>query len=414
MRGVSVFGLGFVGLTTALGFADKGFAVRGYDVDKERVETIAAGRLPFIEPGLDDALKRCLGRTFTLADSPAAAVEESDAVFFCVGTPCGENGRADLTYLFSALDAARPALADGRFRALTVKSTVPPGTTSGEVIPHTSGWAGDFAVANNPEFLREGKCWEDFTQPDRIVVGAEDLRAAALLRELYEPFGAPVHLVSLNTGEYIKYLSNTLLANLISWSNEMALMADALGGVEVGPAFRILHEDKRLRGSGIRTYIYPGCGYGGYCLPKDTRALAARAAASGFEPRILREVIAANDGMPAAAAEKIQKILPKGKPLGVLGLSFKPESDDVRDSPAAKIIGELVKRGYSEFFAYDPVANGVFDAVYKLAGVTYCDTAEEVIEKCDTIAVVTTWAEFAGLSERWPGKRWADCRYFLK
>jgi UDPglucose 6-dehydrogenase len=261
---IGVFGLGFVGLTTALGFAEKGFAVKGYDINAQRLQTIAKGVLPFLEPGLDEALKRHLGRGFCPAPDATEVARECDVLFFCVGTPCDEQSKADLTYLFAALDKILPILPDGRFRVLVVKSTVPPGTAKNKVIPYLreKGFNddGNFAVANNPEFLREGKCWDDFMHPDRIVCGAQNEQAAALLQAIYASFAAPVHLVSLNTGEFIKYLSNTLLASLISFSNEMSIIADAIGGIDTGLAFHILHEDKRLHGSGIVSYIFPGCG----------------------------------------------------------------------------------------------------------------------------------------------------------
>jgi UDPglucose 6-dehydrogenase len=321
---IGVFGLGFVGLTTALGFAEKGFVVKGYDIDVLRLQTIAGGVLPFLEPGLDEALKRHLGCGFCPVSDAVEAAQESDVLFFCVGTPCSEQGRAELTYLFAALDSVLPALQDTRFRALVVKSTVPPGTTENEVIPYLreKGFSNDegFAVANNPEFLREGKCWDDFLHPDRIVCGTQSKRAAALLQTIYAPFAVPIHLVSLNTGEFIKYLSNTLLASLISFSNEMSIIANAIGSIDTGMAFRILHEDKRLRGSGIASYIFPGCGYGGYCLPKDTQAMAGQAKAHGVEPRLLNDVIAINSDMPAYFVKKVTSLVSTGVPIGILGL----------------------------------------------------------------------------------------------
>ena len=196
---IGVFGLGFVGLTTALGFAEKGFVVKGYDVNAQRLQTIANGVLPFLEPGLDEALKRHVGRGFCPVPDATEASRESDVLFFCVGTPCDGQGRADLTYLFAALDSILLALRDERFRTLVVKSTVPPGTTEGKVIPYLreKGFndGEGFAMANNPEFLREGKCWDDFMHPDRIVCGTQNRQAAALLQAIYAPFAAPGHLV---------------------------------------------------------------------------------------------------------------------------------------------------------------------------------------------------------------------------
>jgi UDPglucose 6-dehydrogenase len=414
---VGVFGLGFVGLTTALGLAEKGCLVAGYDVDNTRLRTIGQGNVPFLEPGLGEALSRHLGTRFMPVSSPEEAVRKSDVIFFCVGTPCGEDGKADLTYLFSALDSVLAHLNSEKFRVLVIKSTVPPGTTQKDVIPylHSKGFSEGqtFAVANNPEFLREGKCWEDFIKPDRIVCGTGNEKAFEMLRVLYEPFNAPIYQVSLNTGEFIKYLSNTLLASLISYSNEMSMIADAIGDVDTGKAFRVLHEDKRMKGAAITSYLYPGCGYGGYCLPKDTQAMAAQAKLNGAVPRLLEDVVAINDGMPSYFVKKIVSSVSREKTVGILGLSFKPDSDDVRDSPAAKIINLLIKEGYGKIIAYDPVAVEQFKKLYQFKHIDYCGSGELVCDKSDIIVLVTAWAEFKSLFSNFSRKLWIDCRYFL-
>jgi UDPglucose 6-dehydrogenase len=414
---VGVFGLGFVGLTTALGLAEKGFPVKGYDVDNGRLRAIAQGTVPFLEPGLNEALSRHLGAGFIPVMGPLEAIRESDVVFFCVGTPCGEDGKADMAYLYSALDSVSACLNDEKFRVLVIKSTVPPGTTERDVIPYLrcKGFpeGKNFAVANNPEFLREGKCWEDFIHPDRIVCGTGNKKAFEILRALYEPFSAPVYNVSLNTGEFIKYLSNTLLASLISYSNEMSVIADGIGGIDTGTAFRILHEDKRLKGPGIASYIYPGCGYGGYCLPKDTQAMAAQARANGVAPRLLEDVISINDGMPSYFVRKIASLVSREKTVGILGLSFKPDSDDVRDSSAAKIISLLIREGYDNIAAYDPAAMSRFEKLYQFKNIDYCGSGGAVCEKSDVIVLVTAWSEFKSLFSVFSQKAWIDCRYFL-
>ena len=249
---VTVFGLGFVGLTTAVGFAEKGITVYGFDVDSARVDIIGNGKLPFFEPGLDKALIRNLNRTFYIADSIEHAVEESDCVYYCVGTPYSEGGQADLTYLYSAVDTTLRCIHDERFRVLVIKSTVPPSTTREKVIPYIESKGFDvgnnIGVANNPEFLREGYCWDDFMNADRIVLGVSDNRSEEILRNLYEGFDIPVYAVSPNTGEFIKYLSNALLATLISYANEMSVIADTIGDIDVAEAFHILHMDKRWGG----------------------------------------------------------------------------------------------------------------------------------------------------------------------
>ena len=409
---VTVFGLGFVGLTTAVGFAEKGIRVYGIDVDNERAEVIRSGRLPFYEPGLDDALVRNLGRTFFVTDGVEEAIRESDCIYYCVGTPYGEGGQADLAYLYSAIESTLGQIKDDRFRVLVTKSTVPPSTSLTKVVPFVEGKGfrvgESLGVANNPEFLREGHCWDDFMNADRIVLGVSDKKSEGILRELYSDFDIPVFAVSLNTGEFIKYLSNTLLAMLISYSNEMSIMADVIGGIDVAEAFRILHMDKRWGGCDMTTYAYPGCGYGGYCLPKDTNAIYSLVKGLGFDAGILRNVIATNDRMPEFITSRIAKACPKDKTLGILGLSFKPGSDDVRDTPAAKVIYKLKEKGYSRICAYDPIAMEEFEEQYSL-NLAYRQEMEEVIEEADVLVILTAWEEFAkipGLTE----KPIIDCR----
>lgn len=415
---ITVFGLGFVGLTTAVSFADQGVVVYGLEVNEERRRLIASGELPFHEPGLDEALERTLNKTFFVDVAPDEAVSKSDCVYYCVGTPYGEDGRADLTYLYEAIDQTLPALDEDGFTVLVTKSTVPPSTTKELVASHIEkrGYAiGErIGIANNPEFLREGHCWEDVTKADRIVLGVSDEKSEAVLRELYAGFSCPVHTVSLNTGEYVKYLSNTLLATLISWSNEMSLIADAIGDIQVAEAFKILHEDKRWGDPrcSMTSYAYPGCGYGGYCLPKDTNALYARAKAKGYEPRMLGQTIAVNDSMPAAVAKRVEAVASTDARIGVCGLSFKPGSDDTRDSPAAKIIAALLADGYTRISGYDPLAVPEFKQYYAF-DMDYADTLEGLISASDILLIATAWPEFSSLPEKAVGKPIVDARYML-
>ncbi|GHU41363.1 UDP-glucose 6-dehydrogenase [Clostridia bacterium] len=410
---ILIVGLGFVGLTTALGFADKGFQVFGYDSNRTHSDKIHSGEVPFVEPGLPEALGRNLGANFKVVENMDEFTAKADIVFLCVGTPCDESGRADLNDLKSGIDSiADKVNAEG---LLVIKSTVPPGTTQKEIIPYVRTHGLKASVAVNPEFLREGWCWSDFTKPDRIVCGIDEGRVIArtLLSELYAPFDAPMHFVTPNTAEFIKYLSNSLLANLISFSNEMAGIAVAAGDVSLGEAFKILHEDNRLSGAGINSYIYPGCGYGGYCLPKDTTALIQSAKSNGFEANILQEVVTLNESMPRLTAEKIiRKTKDKTDKIGILGLSFKPNSDDVRYSPAAKIIEQLLVFGYQNIYVYDPVANDKFKEYYKFP-LHYCPTKEDVCSICSVVALVTIWREFKGINKIYPHIVWEDCRYFL-
>lgn len=413
---ITVFGLGFVGLTTAVGFAEKGVKVYGIDVNKERTDVIRKGRLPFFEPGLDKALVKNLDKNFFVTEDVKQAVSESDCIYYCVGTPYGEGGQADLTYLYSAVESTLEGIQDGKFRVLVTKSTIPPSTTKEKIIPFVEEKGFQvgtrIGIANNPEFLREGYCWDDFMNADRIVLGVSDQHSEEVLRKLYCGFDIPVFAVSLNTGEFIKYLSNTLLATLISYSNEMSVMADTVGDIDVAEAFRILHMDKRWGGCSMTSYAYPGCGYGGYCLPKDTNAIYSLVKSKGFDAGILRNVIQTNERMPEFIAGRIEKNIHTDNCIGVLGLSFKPGSDDVRDTPAAKVIRKLIADGYRKITAYDPIAEEEFKKYYPDIALDYCMDMENVIEKADEIVILTAWEEFKELPKL-TAKPIVDCRYML-
>ncbi len=407
---ITVFGLGFVGLTTALGFASKGFSVYGIDPDVQKTEPLKRGELPFYEKDMDVVLREQINTNFFITDDIQEAVQNSTYIFYCVGTPYGKDGEADLGYLFKALEQTLCAIDDDRERVFIVKSTVPPSTVQSKVIPFVQPFSKNVLLTNNPEFLREGHCWEDFINPDRIVIGADEPRGAALLAELYEPFCAPVVTVSLNTAEFIKYLSNTLLATLISFSNEMSLVADAVGDIDVAKAFRVLHMDGRWNNCNMTTYAYPGCGYGGYCLPKDTNALYSQSVVKGFEPKILKQVIHTNDTMPDYIFKRITTNIDKGAKIGLLGLSFKPLSDDVRDTPSAKIVSKLMENGYSNIYAYDPVAIDEYKKQYQ-HNIHYISNYDDIGKECDILVILTAWAEFKDAQKF--NKPVVDCRYML-
>ena len=416
---ITVFGLGFVGLTTSLGFAEYGHTVYGVEISEGRLATIRQGKLPFLEPGLDEALTRHLNKNFfpISIDGLEEAVQQSDCVYYCVGTPYGKDGQADLTYLFAAIEQTMAARPQDRYQVLVVKSTIPPSTTSQKIIPFIEEKGlkvgTDIGVANNPEFLREGHCWDDFMNADRIVLGVSDDRSASVLRQVYATVKEPVFCVSLNTGEFIKYLSNTLLATLISYSNEMSVVADTIGGIDTAEAFRILHMDKRWGGATMASYVYPGCGYGGYCLPKDTNALYAVARTAGFDAQILHHVIDTNDQMPSFIARKIIRAIgdDKEQRIGILGLSFKPGSDDVRDTPSAKIIKALMDAGYKNICGYDPVAIDEFKKYYSLP-IDYVASYDDILNQSQSLVITTAWPEFRDVRER-TAKPVVDCRYML-
>ena len=400
---IGVIGLGFVGLTTALGFSEYGFKVYSYDIDEKKREIIESKRVPFHEPNLSEALSRHFGNNFILVDSLVKVVQNSRVIFLCVGTPQAEDGKADLSILINAIDQCCDEMA-GEFKTLVIKSTVPPMTAKNiaKYIFEKKGLevGKDIGLANNPEFLREGYAWDDFVKPDRIVVGADDSGSGSAVTEVYKEFPASVHQVSLNSAEFIKYLSNCLLATMISFSNEMATIADVIGEINIPQAFSILHQDKRWSGSpcSMSSYVYPGCGYGGYCLPKDTQAFLAMSNVVGEKAEILEKVILQNTKRLHFTSTKIMKKAKREDQVTILGLSFKPNSDDVRESPAKVVINILLENGYKNIVAYDPMATEVFKANYKFP-IQYASTLTKAIENAKVIVILTSWEEFKVLKD---------------
>lgn len=416
---ITVMGLGFVGLTTGLGFAKKGFKTYGLDVNAERVAQLRNFEIPFHEPHLDKVLQETAGNTFILNPPLEQAVMDSDVIFVCVGTPGAEDGSADLTYLLRAIESVL-AVPVTRHQVIVVKSTVPPSTVSARVQPFVNNLLGSLpgrkvSIASNPEFLREGYCWEDFIQPDRIVLGVNDEVSQEILTRIYAPFEAPIHYVSTSSAEFIKYLSNTLLSTLISYSNEMAMIADKIGDIDVRRAFRILHEDKRWFGqpAGMTSYVYPGCGYGGYCLPKDTAAMHRIAAEHGVDAKILAGNLRTNEEVKEFVVEKIAAAAAPREAVGVLGLAFKPGSDDVRMAPPADIIEKLVERGYRNLIAYDPVANDAFSQAYPHLPLTFENSLESLLSKVNHAVILTGWPEFREKKDLIQQKQVFDFRYLF-
>ncbi len=414
---ITVIGLGFVGLTTALGFSEKGFKVYGVDIDEKKLGLLKKHEIPFYEPHLDVILEKQLGKNFILGETLETAVKDSKAIFVCVGTPSLDDGGADLTYLLNAIEEVINVGFDD-YKTIIVKSTVPPSTISKQVFPFVQGKVADngmtVGLASNPEFLREGYSWEDFIDPDRIVIGVEEDESKTILDNIYKPFNAPIHYVSYNSAEFIKYLSNTLLSTMISYSNEMSMIADHIGNIDVPKAFRILHEDKRWSGqpASMAGYVYPGCGYGGYCLPKDTSALHSIAKDHGYNARILGANLDVNEEIKNYVVNKIAKATQKSDKIGVLGLSFKKGSDDVRLSPTSEIIKKLLDEGYDDILAYDPMANETFANEYNY-NISYADNLESVVESADNLLLLTAWDEFKQKEQLIKSKNVFDFRYIF-
>lgn len=413
---IGVVGLGFVGLTTALGFAEKGINTLGYDLDLAKLHQINENKIPFYEPELSNALKRQLGNNFNVTDNISNLVKNSSIIFICVGTPKGIDGSADLTQIKSVLKEILNQLDDIDSKIVLIKSTIPP-TTIDQLYKYVyevnHNKKANISLGANPEFLREGHAWHDFMYPDKIIVGYEGKEEdKTKISEIYKSFKVGVTFTNPKTAEFSKYLSNALLSTLVSFSNEMSLIANKIGGIKVEGAFKLLHLDSRFYGNpaGIISYIYPGCGYGGYCLPKDTQAIASLAKNLGFSPLLMEANIEINESIMGFWMNELMKENPnRDVSIGILGLSFKPESDDVRDTPAAKCINILKEKGYYNVRVYDPMAQENFSKTYPELKVTYVASSKELVGSSDVVIILTAWDEFKEID--YSNKRLFNLRY---
>jgi UDPglucose 6-dehydrogenase len=393
MRNICVIGTGYVGLVTGVCFADLGNTVTCVEIDLHKLDILRSGRSPIYEPGLLDLLDRNmrLGR-LNFTDDYAKALSEATFVFITVGTPMGSDGSADLRQVESAAHQIGLHL---RHDAVIIdKSTVPVGTgdmvtriIAENVQPDLS-----FSIVSNPEFLREGSAVSDFFNPDRIVLGSTDRAAAQQVAELHAALGSEIIITDLRTAEMIKYASNAFLATRISFINEIAQICERLGA-DVKEVSRGMGVDKRIG----PYFLDAGIGYGGSCFPKDVLALHHMAATAGCHPQLLQAVMDINHDARQTFVQKVRDILGNldGALIGVLGLSFKPNTDDMREAPSVDIIHSLQAEG-ARVKAYDPVAMEVAGEV--LPTVTYCATAYDVAKEADALLIVTEWNEFKQLA----------------
>ncbi len=413
---ITVIGLGFVGLTTALGFSDKGYNVYGYDIDLVKKEQLRKGIIPFYEPHLEEKLNQHLNKNFKIVDDIQEAVSNSKIIYLCVGTPSKTDGSADLGFIFDAINSVATSIKKPDFKVLVLKSTIPPSTTSKSIKPYIEKLGFkvgvDIGLTNNPEFLREGYAWNDFMNPDRIVIGQEENTSGQIVENVYQSFNAPIYRVSLNTAEFIKYLSNTLLATLISFANEQSLIARSIGDIEIKKAFQVLHRDKRWFGTpaNMTSYVYPGCGFGGYCLPKDTMALVSQAIKNSYSPELLKSTLKVNETIKEFVVNDIGEKTNRNDSIGILGLAFKPNSNDIRDTPAKVIIEGLMRRGYHNIIAYDPMSIEEFKGAYSLP-IEYSSSLQSLLMKVDHIVILTAWDEFINSEESIKMKNVFDYRY---
>jgi UDPglucose 6-dehydrogenase len=379
---IAVIGTGYVGLTTSIGLASLGHQVIGYDLDPAKVEMLQAGKLPIHEPGLGEILTAGIkSGNLQITSVLSEAVSEADFVFTCVPTPQDEDGSADLSYVISASAAMKDFLKPGV--VVVTKSTVPVG--SAQVVEDAIGRS-DVEVASNPEFLREGAAVHDFNHPDRIVVGARSSEVAQKVMDLYSKIDCPKILTSQATAELIKYASNSFLAIKLSYVNDIAALCEAVGA----DSHEVLH------GMGLDTrignrFLEPGPGWGGSCFPKDTKALESIANSYGVEMPLITSAIASNDSAHKRVADRVAEALGgslSGKTIAVLGLTFKANTDDTRESPAIAVIEHLVKGG-AKVVAYDPMVSE-----YELNGLSLVDSAVTAASGSDALVVLTEWPEF--------------------
>lgn len=413
MMRVCVIGSGYVGLVTGAGLAELGHDVTCVDIDERKVRAINEGRSPIFEAGLDELLARHVGARFRATTDLACAVAACRITFVCVGTPSRADGSVDTSFVQEAVKQVGTALGGAdRGHCVVVKSTVVPGTTDGvvtEVLVSASGlMAGvDFGVGVNPEFLTEGQAVEDFLRPDRIVFGGDDLAAAAL-RELYGGFvDVPVVATNARTAEMIKYTSNAMLATAISFANEIANLGSAIGGIDSVEVMRGVHLSRYLTGpgtgrgtAGLAAFFEAGCGYGGSCLPKDVAALGARGREVGAPMRVLEAVAAVNADQPARLVESLRAELGelRRRRVAVLGLAFKPDTDDVRCSPAFPVLRLLLAAG-ADVVAHDPVVSAEVLADLPGAGVSHVGDLTAAVKDADAVVIVTRWADYDAIPE---------------
>ena len=404
---ISIIGTGYVGLVTGVCLADRGHDVVCVDIDPTRVEMLNRADTPIFEEGLDALLRTNVGSRLKATGDLESAVLNSEITFIAVGTPF-DGTTIDLTAVLEVSRQIGAALArKGTYHVVVVKSTVVPGTTENKVIPQLEAASGktagaDFGVGMNPEFLSEGEAVHDFMFPDRIVIGGIDERSIETIDAVYASFPDTARIKTTpSTAELIKYASNALLANLISFANEISNVGSALGGIDATDVMRGVHLSHYFRERNaaglppITSFLYPGCGFGGSCLPKDVKALIAHGRSAGEAMPLLEAVIRINEGQPARIVTLLQKHWPSLQQVRVtvLGLAFKPGTGDLRESPAFPIMHELLEQG-AVLKAHDPVATQDARRTFARPGVTYCDDLESALADTDAVVVVTPWKDF--------------------
>ncbi len=391
---IAMIGTGYVGLVSGACLSEFGHEVICVDKDSAKIAALNKGQIPIFEPGLEDVVATNVkAKRLAFSQDLESAVPKADAIFIAVGTPSRRgDGHADLSYVFAAAEEIARGL-DG-YTVVVTKSTVPVGTSRKvEEILRQARPDAEFDVASNPEFLREGSAIEDFRRPDRVVVGTESDRAKAVMKEVYRPLylnETPILFTSRETSELIKYAANAFLATKITFINEIADICEKVNA-DVQDVARAIGLDGRIGGK----FLHAGPGFGGSCFPKDTLALLKTSQQVGAPARIVDAVVAVNDARKARMAEKIAAALGEvqGKCIAVLGLTFKPNTDDMRDAPSLTILPALQAKG-AQIRAYDPEG---MDEARKHLDITFCKDAYQAVSGADAIVILTEWNEFRAL-----------------
>ncbi|MCK5134816.1 MAG: UDP-glucose/GDP-mannose dehydrogenase family protein [Bacteroidales bacterium] len=400
---IAIVGTGYVGLVSGTCFAETGISVTCVDIDQKKIEDLKQGIIPIYEPGLENMVKNNVEKDrLFFSTSLKDSIVDCEAVFIAVGTPPDEDGSADLQYVLAVADEIGRYMQN--YLVIATKSTVPIKTAEKvrkqvDAALKKRKLKLDFDVASNPEFLKEGDAINDFLKPDRIVIGIDSERAEKIMQRLYKPFllnGHPLIFMDITSAEMTKYAANSMLATKISFMNDIANLCEIVGA-DVNMVRKGIGSDTRIGNK----FIYPGAGYGGSCFPKDVKALIKTGDKYNHSLEILKAVEAVNENQKLVIPAKIKahygdKL--KGKKLGIWGLSFKPQTDDMREAPAIKIIEELLKHGV-QIKAYDPVANK--EAKRRIGDrIEYCDDKYEALIETDGLVVITEWQEFRVLNYR--------------
>ncbi len=393
---IAIIGTGYVGLITGACFAEFGFNVICVDNDEKKIRSLKKGKVPFYEPGLEELLHRNIkSKRIRFTSNIAKAVEDSLVIFIAVGTPPRGDGSADMRHVEGVAKEIANHIND--YKVIVTKSTVPVGTGERiqKIISKHRKEHVDFDIASNPEFLREGAGIEDFMRPNRVVIGTSGDRAPAIMRDLYKPLNlieVPIVMTDVKTAELIKYASNAFLATKISYINELSKLCEAVGA-NVQTVSKAMGLDRRIGPK----FLHAGPGYGGSCFPKDTLAILQIAKNNNVELDVIKAVVRANEEQKKRALKKITSSMGrvKGKTVCILGLSFKPNTDDIREAPAIFIIEKLLKAG-ANIRAFDPVA--MKEAKGQLPDITYCKDAYAAIKGSDAVVIVTEWNQFRNLN----------------